>query len=110
MDIKIVLALRASQNKMKAIAIHLFAAGLSEEEVLEMLIGVGIFKWGIKEQVERQVNAIKEKEPKFQDKDLDSLVLWTLFRSPVGEELRGYFRKVVQEAFTFYCSHKAYAS
>ena len=53
-----------------------------------MLIGVGVFKWGIKEQVEKQVKAMKEKHPEFQGKDLDSLIFWTIFGSDLREQLR----------------------
>ena len=116
MNVNIVIKIEVSKTKTKAIAMHLFAVGLNKEEVLEMLVGVAVFRWGLKEQVERQVKSIKKTRPNFQGKgpfkgeDVHILAIWALFTPPLEKAIRDYFRKIVEEAFALYCSHQIKAS
>ena len=105
-----VFELKVSRNRIKEISIILLRAGLSRGEVLEMLVGAGIFKWGVEEQVRRQVYEIKKRKPIPEGKDLDDLVIWALFKEGVVKNVRTYLKEIVQEAFTFYLQNVKKAS
>ena len=107
---------KVPHSRIIDITLSLLKAGLSREEIIEMLVGVAVFRWGLKEQVERQVKAIKKIQPDLQGKgpfegeDVHILAIWALFTPPLEKTIRDYFRKIVEEAFALYCSHKIKAS
>ena len=115
-SIQLALMVKVPHSRIIDITLSLLKAGLSREEIIEMLVGVAVFRWGIKEQVERQVKSIKKTRPDFQGKgpfkgeDVHILAIWALFTPPLEKAIRDYFRKIVEEAFALYCSHKIKAS